>query len=194
MHWPLSAAQTVTAAISIAALTGTLWLGFRNFAREALNQKLNAISLQREHFDAVRKWADQLSDTLTEAIHLCDLDPNRTDGESFFARRHRLLITLSSMIDRGRWFFPNIEADDHGADKELGYRGYRHEVLDGLVAAYRFVHRIDYRTRENNRSVRDDLTSAKRYFVGQVQKLLDPANRDEEFRETLKPIQKNAAA
>jgi hypothetical protein len=81
------------------------------------------------------------------------------------------------MIDRGRWFFPNIEVDDHGADKELGYRGYRHELLDGLVSAYRCLQRLDYQKRENNKSLRNDLTAAKRHFVGQVQRVIEPNTR-----------------
>jgi hypothetical protein len=181
MHWPLDAAQTTTALISIIAAATVGWFAFLNFRRELRNQRLSAVSIRQKYFEDVRKWADQLADVLTEAIHLCDLDPRQVEGESFFNRRHRLRNALSSMIDRGRWFFPNIVADDHGADKELGYRGYRHEVLDGLVEAYRCVQRIDYANPQNNKTTRDALTSSKRHFVGQVQEILDPGGSAKEF-------------
>jgi hypothetical protein len=132
------------------------------------------VATELKYSEDFRKWADQLADTLTEAIHLCDLDPKQVAGESFFDRRHRLRITISAMIDRGRWFFPNIEVDDHGADKEVGYRGFRHELLDGLVGAYRCLQRLDYRNWDNNVRIRDELTMSKRHFVGRVQKILDP--------------------
>jgi hypothetical protein len=40
---------------------------------------------------------------------------------------------------------------------------------------------VDYRNLANNKSIRNDLTSAKRYFVGQVQKILDPGRWPSEF-------------
>ena len=81
------------------------------------------------------------------------------------------------MVDRGRWFLPNVVVDDHGADKELGYRGYRHELLDGPVDAYNCLQRLDCQDREHNKSIRSELTRAKRKFVGQVQRILDPTSR-----------------
>jgi hypothetical protein len=61
--------------------------------------------------------------------------------------------------------------------KELGYRGYRPELLNGVVSAYRYLERLDYRIVDNNGPVRNELTDYKRHFVGQVQKLLDPTKR-----------------
>jgi hypothetical protein len=184
MSWPLDTVQTVTAAISglsaavaLCAAAATVWFARRNLTRELVNQQINMVGAELKYFEDFKKWADQLAETLTEAIHLCDLDPNKVTGEPFFARRHRLRVTLSTMIDRGRWFFPNIEVDDHGADNELGYRGYRHELLDGLVSAYRCLQRLDYNKRENNQSLRNDLTAAKRHFVGHVQAIIDPNTR-----------------
>ena len=121
MHWPLDAAQTATAvisglsaAIALGAAVATVWFARRNLRRELLNQEINMMSAEIKYFEEFRKWADQVAEALTEAIHLCDLDPLKTTGEPFFERRHRLRITLSSMIDKGRWFFPNIEIDDYG--------------------------------------------------------------------------------
>ena len=171
----------VSAGISLGGAGLTAGFAWLNFRRERLNQQLNFKLSRQKYFEEMRGWAVQICDLLTEAIHLCDLDPQRVEGESFFARRHRLLNAISSMIDRGRWFFPNIEVDDHGADNQLGYRGYRHEVLDGLVAAYTSVRRMDYRVQAKNHSIQTDLTIAKRHFVGHVQAILDPAGLIEEF-------------
>lgn len=188
MSWPFDKMQTIaliSAFSPIVALFGavvTVLFASRNWKRELINQRLNIVATELKYFEDFRKWADQLGDALTEAIHLCDLDPTREyKGELFFDRRHRLRITVSSMIDRGRWFFPNIEVDDHGANKELGYRGYRHELLDGVVSAYICLGQLDYRNKQNNRSLRDQLTICKRHFVGQVQKILDPNDRSKFF-------------
>ena len=96
-------------------------------------------------------------------------------------RRHRLLIAISNAVDKGRWFFPNIDAGGHGSNKPKGFQGYRHEVLDGLVQAYRSLGQLDYTKQASNVRVRDDLVSAKRAFVGEVQQILDPAGQQDEF-------------
>jgi hypothetical protein len=163
-----------TIAIAIAATFST---GF--FAM--WNLRLSRASARQEYFDEIRKWGDQASDVVTEAIHLCDLDPRKVDGETFFDRRHRLRISLSSLANRGRWFFPNTDVEKRGIHKEIGYRGYRHEVLDGLLAAYVALELMDDETHENNTDVREGLTRAKRHFVGQLQKVLAPGRQIREF-------------
>jgi hypothetical protein len=173
MSWPFNPGEIISglgAAIAFCAMIVTLWFGNRNL-------KLQIVATELKYFEDFQKWADQLADALTEAEHLCDLDPKQVAGESFFDRRHRLQITISSMIDRGRWFLPNVVVDDHGADKELGYRGYRHELLDGPVDVYNCLQRLDCQDREHNTSIRSELTTAKRKFVGQVQRILDPTSR-----------------
>jgi hypothetical protein len=44
---------------------------------------------------------------------------------------------LSALIERGRLLFPNQRKSEHGLDKHPAYRGYRHAVLDPIVAAER---------------------------------------------------------
>jgi hypothetical protein len=133
----LDDAQKITAVISgfgalvsLSAAIVAVRFAKQNLARELLNQRLNVVTTRLKYFEEFRKWADQIALVLTEAIHLCDLDPSQVEGESFFDRRHRLRIALSTMIDRGRWFFPNLEVDDHGADKELVDRIRRFEPFD----------------------------------------------------------------
>jgi hypothetical protein len=197
MDWPLTTAETITGAISafsaavaVFAAVSTVWFAKRKLTRDLVNQRITMVAARKTYFEDIRKWADELVDLLTEAIHLCDLDPKQVMGETFFDRRHRLRIALSAMIDRGRWFFPNIQVDDHGAQKELGYRGYRHELLNGLVRAYQCLGRLDYRNGDNNTSIRDQLTAAKRHFVGRVQEIIDPATQRSEFDRIQSAVQK----
>jgi hypothetical protein len=144
-------------------------------------RRLSLLSAQDQFFKDLLDWANGALLILSEATHLCDLDPGRVEGESFFARRHRIRIELSAAIDRGRWFFTNIRIKDHGEEKEIGYRGYRHEVLDGLVFAYQSVGKLDYSKRENNSSLRVEIAAAKRHFVGQIQNIIKPDSRSLEF-------------
>ena len=92
------------------------------------------------------------------------------------------------MIDRGKWFFPNLHSEEVGAHKEKAYRGYRQEVLNSLVEAYDTVTALDYVSGNNNQSRRDALVAAKRRFVGEIQEVLSPAKRDEEFRDITRRV------
>ena len=55
--------------------------------------------------------------------------------------KRSLLLRLSSLIEQGRFFFPNIKPDDYGAEKPPAYRGYRNIALDFLVASYNLHHK-----------------------------------------------------
>ncbi|MGJ5037874.1 MULTISPECIES: hypothetical protein [unclassified Bradyrhizobium] len=193
--WPLSRAETLqalpvlSAVIALFAAVTSVWFSTRTLGLAYFKQKLDVMTTELNYFEDIREWGEEVVDALSEAVHLCDLDPKRLDpvsgfkGESFFERRHRLLVAISSMIDRGRWFFPNTRVEDHGMDKEPGYQGFRHEVLDGLVSAYKSLGRVDCQNKQNNQARRDELTGCKRHFVGRLQIILDPTRRSEVFKE-----------
>nr|VFJ49395.1 MAG: hypothetical protein BECKFW1821B_GA0114236_100538 [Candidatus Kentron sp. FW]VFJ56968.1 MAG: hypothetical protein BECKFW1821A_GA0114235_10664 [Candidatus Kentron sp. FW] len=65
--------------------------------------------MREQYFSELKQWADETVSSLSEAVHLCDLDPNKCAEPSFFNRRHDLRVIFSALIDRGRWFFPNVE-------------------------------------------------------------------------------------
>ncbi|MGH6753026.1 MAG: hypothetical protein ACREDP_12750, partial [Bradyrhizobium sp.] len=93
-------------------------------------------------------------------------------------RRIELRTGLSSIIDRGRWFFPNIKPLTIGVHKEGAYRGLRLPVLDYLVYAHNELE-ISGRTgtKDSNPdydSVRQEILDLRRAFVAEIQSVLDP--------------------
>ncbi|WP_049975985.1 hypothetical protein [Azospirillum sp. B506] len=143
------------------------------------------LTLQVEYFNGLRAWADSCCDVLTEACHLSYLDPTRCDGESFFVQRQRILVALSSLIDRGRWYFPNYKVE-YGQHKEAAYRGHRHEILDSLVAAYKSVRQLNYTERGENAAICKKILQGKRIFIGNVQDVLAPNDQKDEFLKIMK--------
>jgi hypothetical protein len=137
--------------------------------------------LQQDYFAALRLWGDQVSIQLSEAIHFSELDPKRCPDGAFFEHRNRIRIALSSFIDRGRWFFPNVHSEKIGEGKERAFRGYRQMVLNSLVAAYDAVTALDYNVAANNPPRREEIVTATRVFVSEVQEILNPHGRDKEF-------------
>lgn len=135
---------TFIAAISAVVAALSALVGVWNFQREQLNQKIAAAKWKKEYFTDLLKWSDECMLLLSEAMHLCELDPKQMEGTKFFDQRHALRIRLSAQVDRGRWFFPNYAVEEYSQHKHEAFRGYRHAVLDGLVLAYRELCKLDY--------------------------------------------------
>ena len=152
-------------------------------AREANNHSLRANVLSAnswlDQYQAnVRVWADEACDCISIAIHAVKADSSRQE-ELFFTSLHR----LSSLIDRGRWFFPNQWNDEYGQHKEPAYHGLRQPILDYLVDAYRIVESL-LMTKDN--TTIPDLVQCQRLFVSEVQLVFDPRRRDREVERIIK--------
>jgi hypothetical protein len=80
-----------------------------------------------------------------------------------------LMSTLSSQIEIGRMYFPNIERGDFGKEKEIAYQGYRNLMLDFLVFSYRI---LDKESLNNNDYQK--LEFLQRGLTSLIYKLIDP--------------------
>jgi hypothetical protein len=84
---------------------------------------------------------------------------------------------LSALIEIGRFYLPNQRQNEHGIDKTLAYRGYRHEALDPLVAAFRVI--------EGNVKLTmpkaDILWELRREFVSRLFDILGPEHHNKEI-------------
>ena len=100
------------------------------------------------------------------------------DG-GFLANKANLLVALSTLVDRGRMFFPNINPDKKGAEKEGAYRGHRPPILDALMWTYQELEAL---TREGGPSSDDSaayIDECRRLLVSELQAYLDPRRKDE---------------
>jgi len=176
-----STSLLITAISAVVAALSAL-VGVWNFRREQLNQKIATAKWRKEYFSDLLKWSDEAMVLLSESFHLCELDPKRMANNEYFERRHKLRVALSAHIDRGRWFFPNYATDQYGQHKHEAFQGYRQAVLDGLVRTYQEVSRLDYADSTKNQARRAAMEEAKRLFTSEIQKVLDPRTRDEEFK------------
>lgn len=180
MNAELSQLVGVIAAVASAlAAFASVWiaqhLGKRSESLAAVDrQRAEAqAEAERRHatFDTVaewrrdlREWASEAIDVLSEASYLC---ADSHGKEAIFACRHR----LSSLIDRGRFFLPNMLRDQHGTDKPYAYRGLRHSGLDPLVAAERVLSTGTTGAFDDQKHA---IIAMKREFVSSIQQILDP--------------------
>lgn len=135
----------------------------QNSKATKIQSDLSYHSWKDEYFRDLERWAIQTCDVISEAIHRVD----QTDFD-----KTTTLIKLSSLIDQGRWYFPNYYKADHGTEKPLAYRGFRQDILDNLVEAYRELS-------EQKPTAREKLTMLQRLFVSEVQTRLNPEKRED---------------
>lgn len=179
---PETIAAICSAIISFASACGSLYFSVKSAKARSKSHEVELAGWKQQYISELRAWADEVCNKLSEAIHLCDLDPGKTIEPDFFNRRHALLINLSALTDRGRWLFPNYKTSIYGQHKEIAYRGFRDPILDAVVEAYRLVDRMSYTDQQNNVEIRDDLVQAKRNFVASVQVVLDPWGANADFK------------
>lgn len=120
---------------------------------------------------AVRAWADEVVEVMSEAIGLAGADVPFDEAalrQRRFAVRHR----LSALVDRGRWLLPNVAPDQYGVEKEAAYRGIRPAALDPIVVAFKLVGRATGDDPALDAQGRQRLISLKREFVSHVQTIL----------------------
>jgi hypothetical protein len=93
------------------------------------------------------------------------------------AERAPDLARLSALIERGRFFFPNIDSEgDVGKEKPTAYRGFRNLVLDFLVASYQ-LHKMDTRNEHVNQA-----EQLVRHFTSSVFEIVRPKERLDQIR------------
>ncbi len=142
----------------------------RKLQTERLRQSIDAASLD---------WGNAAIDTLARAAMFARTRQLQTNDGGFLANKANLMVALSTLVDRGRMFFPNLNPDKKGAEKEGAYRGHRPPVLDALMWTY---HELEALTREGGPSSDDSaayIDECRRLLVSELQSYLDPRRKDE---------------
>lgn len=215
-HWWLSAdwitalATAIGAAGAIAAAIVAIYAAL-DARRSAVAQRRDAeiqrnetkrqgtIALEAmllDYHKAILSWADESINWMSGARSLTYLDPSKINEGNFFTRRAECLSKLSALIDRGRLFFPNEAPDEHGQDKPQAFRGFRPVVLDQLKYVYDLVGELQS-TRPSSRSakeLREAITKCKREFVSEIQRVVDPQERQRRLTDILSAPTTSAAA
>ena len=131
-------------------------------------------------FDGYRRelarFADTAIDTMGDIQTLIAFDPDRAHipaqaRQQFVEQRSKLIGQISSLIDRGRFFFPNRAVADVGAHNGPAQQGLRDPVLNRIMAASHFLKAIDYQDFARNRDSRirwDTLTTVTQGSAGHV--------------------------
>lgn len=83
--------------------------------------------------------------------------------------KRELLSDLSTKIEIGRFYFPNIDKGDYfGDEKPFAYRGYRNLMLDYLILSYRVFEE------QNAKEYLSHAETLQKYFTSYLFEILEP--------------------
>lgn len=142
-------------------------------------RRLQTASLRQDIDAASADWGNSAIDTLARCAMFARTRHMQTNDGGFLANKANLLVALSTLVDRGRLFFPNLNPDKKGAEKEGAYRGHRPPILDALMWTF---HELEALTREGGPSSDDSaafIDECRRLLVSELQAYLDPRRKDE---------------
>ena len=134
----------------------------RALMTESLRQQIDRASLE---------WGRETIDMMARAETLAE----HPATETFEADKRHIAQMLSSLADRGRMFFPNLNPDKKGAEKEGAFRGIRPPILDALV----FSHFEMASLEPGNAESVAFLNRCRRLIVSELQAHLDPRSLDQ---------------
>lgn len=98
---------------------------------------------KRERYAIVSDYCKQLIEWHGKTVEIL-IRLRIATKEGQLAEKNNLLIDLSTQIEKGRFYFPNIDkGNEFGKNKPMAYRGYRNLTLDFLVYSYNLFSRSD---------------------------------------------------
>lgn len=146
----------------IAGLSLLLSLGLAAFyIRDRAHAKY---TISNDYIRELLDWHNRAIDVLMRFRHL----RRAKDSPDF---QHDLAC-LSSLIEQGRFYFPNVVQNNYGSNKPAAYRGYRNLALDFLVEFYDITNQD-----EHNEHDQDLLATLQRHFTSIVFQIVRPKDR-----------------
>lgn len=132
----------------------------------------------RASLDAqVIRWGNVVIDMLAEAERVSRSRTRIADPIVWDDLRDNLVSRLSACVDQGRLFFPNVSHDLVGLDRPFANRGYRPPILDAIMLTHERLRRMDHAVASMEQDT-SALFHARRAFVSELQRALDPRRRD----------------
>ena len=111
--------------------------------RETRKQRKLQVETLRQRIDGASiAWGNEAIDLLGEAGSVADMCRTPVPNDAIDEAKMDVARRISSLVDRGRLFFPNVNPSSKGAEKEGAYRGHRPPVLDALMYAFYEVQEI----------------------------------------------------
>ena len=123
-------------------------------------------------------WGNACIDVMNRAAMFARTRQHQANDASFFQQRINLMLAISSLVERGRLFFPNINPASKGVEKEGAYRGSRPPILDALMFAHYELEALNRQGGPTADNSGEYIEDCRRLLVSELQAHLDPRRRD----------------
>ncbi|HEY5347885.1 MAG TPA: hypothetical protein VIJ72_06805 [Rhizomicrobium sp.] len=138
---------------------------FGYFGSRSVAYRAFRLEWTREVLNWGGKAVDSLSVAHTFAKHGFEI------GEVGERKRKSILADISSLADRGRFFFENKPHGRFGIEKPTAYRGIRPDLLTYLIRAYQALENLPSGMKSEN--ISEQIFEQKRQFVSELQRIVD---------------------
>lgn len=119
-------------------------------------------------------WYKSVVYTMVNIIHYCE--SGIFNSSDFQKGRAKLLSELSSLIEVGRFYFPNvIKKDGFGQDKPSAYQGYRQMVLEFVMYFYSVAANI-----KDNKDIKL-MWNIEKHFTSFIFDVINPRKRNKDY-------------
>lgn len=153
-----------------AVLSGNAARRQHKLQKEHLRQNIDRMSME---------WGSEAIDSLADAIALAELCRTHLPESEIETRKSAIAARISALVDKGRLFFPNIDPEARGVDKEHAYRGSRPPILDAMMYAYYEVRGLSRSRGPSPMDTAQFIFDCRRLLVSELQGHLDPRRQDE---------------
>jgi hypothetical protein len=123
-------------------------------------------------------WGNAAIDVLNRAAMFARTRQHQANDASFFQQRVNMMLAISSLVERGRLFFPNIDPASKGSEEEGAYRGKRPPILDALMFAYYEIEAMSRQGGPTADNSAEFIEDCRRLLVSELQAHFDPRRRD----------------
>jgi len=165
----------IAAASAIVALVGAFLA--RNETRK---QRLIQVERLRTDIDqASLQWGVGAIDAMGRAAAFARTREQHANDNSFNGAKLNLAVALSTMVEQGRLYFPNIDPASKGAEKPGAYRGSRPPILDALMFAFYELQAVTRQGGPTGDNSGNFIDECRRLLVSELQAHLDPRRLDE---------------
>jgi hypothetical protein len=172
-----------TVALSAAALTFSIvtWRKERRERADQLREDARREADQRaaednKRDDELLAWSNRAIDSMSRIDALCRYSADDLEPGEFNRRKADLAAEVSAILDQGRIFFPNVQAEGR---EDPTSKGLRPRILDELRLAYLIARDLSPSTPLRNKYRRTELWDARGRLVGYLRAAVgDSRKRD----------------
>lgn len=156
--------------------TPTILVSFLSLGISGLTFYFYFKDRRREKFQTIAEYTKQLLEWHGETVELLIRIRLQIESGNSSSLKDDM-AKLSAQIEKGRFFFPNIDrGDSFGNDKPCAYQGYRNLALDFLVYSYNLSQK------EDAKKYVEHLLRLQREFTAVVFEVVRPKENLEEIK------------